>query len=288
VKQPARILEAEDRALVEAALAEDRGAGDWTTECTVPPERRARARIVAKETGVVAGVALARHAFLCLDSDARVECRDDGARVGAGDLVVDIQARARAILTAERVALNFLQHLSGIATLTARYVSAVAGTAAVISDTRKTTPMLRRWEKYAVRCGGGTNHRGRLDEMLLVKENHIAAAGGVVAALQCALTAGRARRLGVEIEVRSRPEFDAALALAPDRILLDHWTPDDVAAAVRARGDRKTPRLEVSGNLSLDTIAAYARAGADILSVGAITHSAPALDLSLLVDAEPA
>jgi nicotinate-nucleotide pyrophosphorylase (carboxylating) len=270
-------------ALVDAALAEDLGAGDWTTECTVPAARRVQARIVAKAAGIVAGTDVAAAVFARLAPACRVDGVEDGTRVAPGDVVLHVHGPGRAVLSGERVALNFLQRLSGIATLTARYVAAVAGTGAVVSDTRKTTPLLRALEKHAVRCGGGTSHRVRLDAMLLVKENHIAAAGSLERALAAALACGRERRLEVEVEVRTAAEFAIALAMQPDRILLDHWTAAAVAAAVAARGSAPAPRLEVSGNLDLESIGAFARAGADILSVGALTHSAPALDLSLLV-----
>lgn len=274
----------DDAARVAAALAEDLGAGDWTSECTVPAAAVVTARILAKAPGVLAGVELAAYAFRHLAPGAVIEHRTDGEPVARGTVVLQVRGPARAVLGAERVALNFLQRLSGIATLTRQFVDAVAGTPAAISDTRKTTPGWRRLEKYAVRCGGGTNHRARLDEMLLVKENHIQAAGSVETAIAAAMAMGRERGVPVEIEVRTRAEFDAVLPHAPDRILLDHWRPEDVAQAVEARGARRTPLLEVSGNLSLATVGSYARAGADILSVGALTHSAPALDLSLLVE----
>jgi nicotinate-nucleotide pyrophosphorylase (carboxylating) len=272
------------QSLVDAALAEDVGAGDWTTQCTVPAGLEVEARIVAKAPGVIAGRAIAACVFTRLAPGCRIDGVADGARVERGDVVLRLQGPARALLTGERVALNFLQRLSGIATLTAQFVDCVRGTGAVISDTRKTTPLLRAVEKYAVRCGGGTNHRSSLDAMLLVKENHIAAAGSIELALGAALAAGRERGVPVEVEVRTRAEFDIALFMAPDRILLDHWSPEAVAAAVQARGARLMPQLEVSGNLELESVAAYARAGADILSVGALTHSARALDLSLLVE----
>jgi len=270
-------------ALVDAALGEDLGAGDLTTEATVPADLRTRARIVAKSTGVLAGRPLLERVFASLAPSCRVDGARDGARLEPGQTVLRVEGPTRAILGGERVALNFLQHLSGIATLTRRYVDAVAGTGAAISDTRKTTPMLRRLEKYAVACGGGTNHRARLDAMLLVKENHIAAAGSVTAALTRAQEVARARGLEVEIEVRTFEEFEEALRGAPDRILLDHWRPEDVRRAAQRRGGA-LPLLEISGNLSLETVRAYALQGADILSVGALTHSAPALDVSLLIE----
>jgi nicotinate-nucleotide pyrophosphorylase (carboxylating) len=270
-------------ALVDAALAEDLGAGDWTTECTVPEDKRAVATLVAKSPGVLCGRAIATQVFQRLAAECRVEGATDGARLAAGQEALRIAGPARAILAGERVALNFLQHLSGIATLTARYVDAVAGTGARICDTRKTTPLLRSLEKEAVRCGGGINHRARLDAMLLVKENHIAAAGSLERALDLALAFAAPRQLEVEIEVRDFAQFEIALERAPHRILLDHWTPEAVRRAVQRRGLVARPLLEVSGNLALDTVRAYAEAGAEILSVGALTHSAPALDLSLLV-----
>jgi nicotinate-nucleotide pyrophosphorylase (carboxylating) len=180
------------------------------------------------------------------------------------------------------VALNFVQRLCGIATLTARFVQAVAGTGAAITDTRKTTPTLRFLEKYAVRCGGGANHRPSLDAMLLVKENHIAMAGSLHAAVRAALEAARGRE--VEVEVRHVEELRAALELGVDRVLLDHWKPAAVRDAVRLRGDRAKPRLEVSGNLVLDNVREHAVPGVQYLSVGALTHSAPAFDLSMLVE----
>jgi nicotinate-nucleotide pyrophosphorylase (carboxylating) len=272
-------------ALVGAALAEDLGAGDWTTRCTVPAEAPARARIVAKSPGVLAGTEVATAVFRRLDPGCEVVPAAEGTRLAAGDIALRIAGSARAILSGERVALNFLQHLSGIATRTAQFVDAIAGTGAVISDTRKTTPLLRRLEKQAVRSGGGRNHRAALDAMLLVKENHIAAAGGLRPALAAALREGAARGLEVEIEVRTMDEYRAALELQPDWILLDHWTPAAVREAVALRGSRLRPRLEASGNLHLASVRDYALAGAEVLSIGELTHSAPVLDLSLLVDA---
>lgn len=278
------MLHPEDAARVDAALAEDLGAGDLTSECTVPADRVVAARIVAKSAGVLAGGAVAEHVFHRLAAACRVSGLADGARLEPGAVVLRVAGPARAVLAGERVALNFLQHLSGVATLTSRYVAAVAGTPARISDTRKTTPLWRRLEKEAVRCGGGVNHRASLDAMLLLKENHIAAAGSLERALAAALALGERRGLEVEIEVRSFDEFERALRYAPHRVLLDHWTPADVARAAARRGTARRPLLEASGNLSLVTVRSYALAGAEILSVGALTHSPPALDLSLLVE----
>jgi nicotinate-nucleotide pyrophosphorylase (carboxylating) len=279
-RRPIGLDAADIATLVEAALSEDLGTGDATTACTVPAELVLAARIIAKSAGVLSGRPLAEMVFERLSPRCRFEGAADGDRVEAGAEAWRIVGPGRAILSGERVALNFLQHLSGIATLTARYVDAVAGTRASISDTRKTTPTLRRIEKYAVRCGGGVNHRFGLDDMLLVKENHIAAAGSLEAAVKAALRAAGER--AVEVEVRTLEEFRTAMSLAPARILLDHWRPEHVREAVRLRGGAAT-LLEVSGNLGLETVREYALAGADILSVGALTHSAPALDLSLLV-----
>ncbi len=280
----ATALRLEDYAsVVDAALAEDLGSGDLTTEATVPESSWTDARVVAKSAGVLAGRPLVERVFARLAVTCRVEGAVDGDRLEPGQTVLRVEGPTRAILSGERVALNFLQRLSGIATLTRRYVDAVAGTGAVISDTRKTTPTLRALEKYAVRCGGGTNHRARLDAMLLVKENHIAAVGSVAAALELARKLAGPRGLEVEIEVRNFAELEVALRGAPDRILLDHWRPADVRRAVERRGGSGRPRLEVSGNLSLETVREYALQGAEILSVGALTHSAPALDLSLLI-----
>jgi nicotinate-nucleotide pyrophosphorylase (carboxylating) len=276
------------RAAVAAALAEDIGAGDATTEATVPAALHGRARVRAKAAGVVVGKAVCAEVFAALAPACRVQGREDGSAVAAGDVVWEITGPLRALLSGERVALNFAQRLSGIATLTARFVAAVAGTGVAITDTRKTTPGLRFLEKYAVRCGGGANHRERLDAMLLVKENHIAAAGSLQRAVTAALAAAAGR--AVEVEVRSLDELDAALALGVDRLLLDHWTPAGVAAAVRRRGRRPRPQLEVSGDLRLDNVRDYALPGVQFLSVGALTHSAAALDLSQLVEGaeEPA
>ncbi|UCE02268.1 MAG: carboxylating nicotinate-nucleotide diphosphorylase [Candidatus Latescibacterota bacterium] len=269
-------------AVVAAALAEDVGAGDATTLATVPRERTTEARIVARDSGVVAGRPVLERVFLHLDPTCAIDGMDDGDAVDAEAVVWRLRGSARALLTGERVALNFVQRLCGIATLTARFVGAVAGTGAAITDTRKTTPTLRFLEKYAVRCGGGANHRQSLDAMLLVKENHIAMAGSLRAAVRAALAAARGRE--VEVEVRHVEELRVALELGVDRVLLDHWTPAAVRDAVRLRGDRAKPQLEVSGNLTLDNVRQHAVPGVQYLSVGALTHSAPAFDLSMLVE----
>lgn len=269
-------------AVVRGALREDRAAEDATTQATVPADQRMRARVVCRDPGVLCGRPVATRVFRQLDPDIVVSGRDDAERVEAGDVVWEIEGRARAILSGERVALNLAQHLSGIATLTARYVAAVAGTGVAVSDTRKTTPLLRVLEKYAVRCGGGVNHRMSLADMLLIKENHIAAAGSVEAALRQALQEADGRP--VEIEVRSLAELRQALPWKPHRVLLDHWSLDDIRTAVTLRGDASRPEIEVSGNLDLHSIRRHALPGVDLLSVGRLTHSAPVLDLSLLAE----
>jgi nicotinate-nucleotide pyrophosphorylase (carboxylating) len=268
--------------VVDDALAEDVGAGDATTLATVAADATATARIVARAAGVLAGREVVECVFRRLDPHCAVEGVADGARVEPDAVAWSVHGSARALLTGERVALNFAQRLSGIATLTARFVHAVEGTGAAITDTRKTTPGLRFLEKYAVMCGGGVNHRAGLYDMLLIKENHIALAGSLKGAVRAAMAAAAGRP--VEVEVRDLDEFDAALGLGVPRILLDHWTPDGVREAVRRRGPGRRPGLEVSGNLSLANVRDYAIRGVQYLSVGTLTHSAPAFDLSLLVE----
>ncbi len=270
------------RALVAAALAEDIGSGDATTLAIVPAGRRARARVVAKAAGVLAGRPVFEAVFQHLDAACRVEGKDDTSTVQSGEVIWQLEGPARALLGGERVALNFVQHMAGIATRTAQFVRAVQGTGVVVTDTRKTTPGLRSLEKYAVRCGGGQNHRSSLDAMLLVKENHIAAAGSLERAVQLALRAADGRQ--VEVEVRELDELRRVIALGVERVLLDHWTPEEVQRALDLRGSHRRPQIEVSGNLTLETIRAFALPGVQFLSVGALTHSAPALDLSLLFE----
>lgn len=272
--------------LIDAALAEDVGDGDRTTAWVVPAERTARAAVVAKAPAVLAGVQAARRTFGRLEPGILIDgSRADGDDVGPGEVVFRVSGPARAILTAERTALNFLAHLSGIATLTRRFVEAVAGTGARITDTRKTTPAWRLLEKEAVRCGGGESHRAGLYDMVLIKENHIAAAGDIAEALARVPAANR-EGLAVEVEVRSLAEFETALRHAPDRILLDHWEVGALREAVRrvrVVGGRR-PELEASGNVTLETVRAIAETGVDLISVGALTHSAPAADFSLLLE----
>lgn len=262
-------------------LAEDVGDGDRTTDAIVPAEARATATLVVREPGVVAGLGLARQVFGALDPDLRWEpIAADGERVLPG-AVGRLEARARAVLTGERLALNLLGRLSGIATLTRRYVDAVAGTRAVILDTRKTTPGLRALEKYAVRCGGGTNHRGNLAEMAMIKDNHREALAGEGRSLAEGVAAIRALRPGipVEVEIDRLDELEAALEGQPEWILLDNMSPAEMAEAVRRTAGRA--KLEASGGVRLGTVAEIARTGVDAISVGALTHSAGALDIGL-------
>jgi nicotinate-nucleotide pyrophosphorylase (carboxylating) len=269
--------------LVQVALEEDIGEGDWTTEWTVEAGSRSRAVIVAKQTLVAAGTMCVLEVFRVVDPDLEVELVvDDGARVADGDVMVHLSGGTRAILTGERTALNFLGRLSGIATLTRAFVDAVTGTGAQIIDTRKTTPGWRLLEKSAVRAGGGANHRVGLYDMVLVKDNHADARGGVAEAVRAALSQNT-RSLPVEAEVRTLEELDEVLRLGVDRVLLDNMSLETMQEAVRralALGEGR-PKLEASGNVTLSNVRAVAETGVDLISVGALTHSAPTADVSL-------
>lgn len=266
--------------LVRAALAEDIGRGDVTTAATVPAAARARGTLLAKTPLVVAGLDVAIEAFRQMDPDVMVEIGwADGAHVQAQDIIATITGRARALVTAERTALNVLQRLGGVATLTHRYVTAAAGRITVL-DTRKTTPGWRELEKYAVRCGGGTNHRLGLDDGLLVKENHKRLAGGVRPAVAAALAG--ARGLPVEIEVETLDELDEALDAGATRVLLDNFTTYDIRHAVARVAGRAV--VEISGGITIERIPELATTGAEFVSVGALTHSAPAVDISFEVE----
>ncbi|MBL1256194.1 carboxylating nicotinate-nucleotide diphosphorylase [Methylocystis sp. Sn-Cys] len=268
---------------IRAALAEDLGrAGDITTQATIPARATARAVIAARETGVVAGLPLARAAFRRMDQNIGFEAwLEDGANVVPRAIVARIDGPARAILSAERVALNYLGRLSGVASLTAQYAARIAHTKAKVCDTRKTTPLLRAFEKYAVRCGGGANHRFGLDDAVLIKDNHIAVAGGVVPALRAAK-----RFVGhlvkIEIEVDTLAQLKDVLTEGADAVLLDNMTPDDLRRAVEMVGGRMI--CEASGGVTLDTVAEIAETGVDLISVGALTHSAKVLDLGLDIE----
>jgi nicotinate-nucleotide pyrophosphorylase (carboxylating) len=270
-------------AIVARALEEDVGAGDVTTRATVPRATRARARITQKQPGVVFGLDAAEATFRALDPDAGFTRLAAEGEWRDGGPVLEIEGSAAALLTAERTALNFLQRLSGVATLTARYVEAVAGTGARVLDTRKTTPGLRALEKAAVAAGGGTNHRAGLYDAILIKENHAAMAGGVGEAVRAARAA--APDVPLEVECRDLAEVDAALEAGAPRLLLDNMTPDQLREVV-ARVDGRA-ELEASGGVTLETIRAHAASGVHFVSVGAVTHSAPALDLSLLLEPLP-
>jgi nicotinate-nucleotide pyrophosphorylase (carboxylating) len=265
---------------VRAALHEDLGrAGDLTTLATIPADRTAKAVIAARKPGVVAGLPLAREAFAQMDASVIFEPMvEDGARLKPGDVVARISGNARAILSAERVALNYLGRLSGIATLTSLFADKVAHTPAKIVDTRKTTPGLRAFEKYAVRCGGGMNHRYGLDDAILIKDNHIAVAGGVAAALRAA-KAVAGHLVKIEIEVDTLDQLAQVIAEGADVVLLDNMAPDMLRHAV-AQVDGRI-RTEASGGVNLDTVKAIAESGVDMISIGALTHSAIVLDLGL-------
>ncbi len=277
-------MEASMRAAIRTALDEDVGTGDVTTESTVPEGRRSRATIVAKEKGVIAGLKVAEAVFRELDPDVRMNVRViDGEHVAHGDLVAELKGKTRAILTGERVALNFLARLSGIATMTAKYADVLRGTGVVLLDTRKTTPGMRLLEKYAVSIGGGANHRIGLWDMVLIKENHITAAGGIGPAVSGVRKSHPA--LSVEIEVRNLEELNEALEADVDRVMLDNMSIDEMRRAIQTAGEHEHPAdVEISGGVTLENLAAVAELGPGFISVGALTHSAPALDLSLLVE----
>jgi nicotinate-nucleotide pyrophosphorylase (carboxylating) len=295
--------------LIKHALVEDVGTGDATTLAVVSTFATVRAHILARQTLVCAGLPIAERVFQTMDPEARVILvHNDGSFVEPGVALMQITGDARAILTAERTALNFLAHLCGVATFTRRFVEQLAGTKTRIRDTRKTTPGLRALEKYAVKTGGGTNHRIGLYDAILLKENHIAVAGGIKAALDKAHTyaspktpAPRAASaydaagldpevvgpgpLPVQIEVRNQKELLEALGAGAEAVLLDNMTPERAAECVSiARGIRPHCVIEISGGITLDNARQYAETGADFLSSGALTHSAPAANLSLLVD----
>ncbi len=285
------------KTIVQRALAEDVGSGDVTSQWILPPEMRVRGCFLAKAQGVLAGLEVVHQVFQQVDERIAFQARlKDGDSISKGDIVATVKGPAASILTAERTALNFLQRMSGIATLTRCYVEAVAGTKAVILDTRKTVPGLRLLDKWAVRLGGGQNHRLGLYDMVLIKDNHIAAAGGITQAVErvrrrnrpgpCPEPCPEPRRrvvegLAVEVEVKSLAELQEALALNVDRIMLDNMDLDQMRRAVQVTAGRVP--LEASGNVTLENVAAIATTGVDYISVGALTHSVQALDISLEV-----
>jgi nicotinate-nucleotide pyrophosphorylase (carboxylating) len=266
--------------LIEAALTEDVGPGDVTTDAVIPMDMTCRGKIVCKQDGVVAGLSIAQRVFQIIDPRIQFDLKTrDGERVQSDQIVARLHGPARGILRGERVGLNFLQHLSGIATITAKYVKAVEGTKTKILDTRKTTPGLRPLEKYATRMGGAVNHRMGLYDAVLIKDTHLALAGGISAAL-------RAARKGygqddINVEVSNLQELDQALADKATRILLDNFAPGQVREAMQIIRGRAL--VEISGGVQVSNARAYALAGADYISVGALTHSATALDFSMKV-----
>jgi nicotinate-nucleotide pyrophosphorylase (carboxylating) len=275
------------RAMLRRFLDEDIGGGDRTTEATVGAAQIAEGEFLAKSELLLAGLDFAMETFRLLDANLEHKFLfRDGDRVAPGQTIAWIRGRARAQLGAERVALNLLQRLSGIATSTRAYVDAVAGTGAAILDTRKTTPGLRALEKYAVRAGGGTNHRLGLDDAILIKENHVRLAGGVAPAIRAA-QAHRGAAKWIEVEVDSLAELDEALRERPDAILLDNFTPELAREAVgraRAFDTERRIALEASGGITLANVRQFAEGGVDRISVGALTHSAPAADISLEIE----
>jgi nicotinate-nucleotide pyrophosphorylase (carboxylating) len=272
--------------VVREALTEDLGTGDVTTDAIVPADARATARIVQKQPGVLFGLEIAAEVFAQVGAPGLEPLLEEGVWHEYGPVeVAAISGPARALLVGERTALNFLGHLSGIATLAATFAEAVDGARAVILDTRKTTPGLRRLEKAAVAAGGASNHRFGLDDAVLIKENHVAIAGGVRAAVETARAAQPS--LSIEVECRNLAEVREAIAAGSDRLLLDNMDLEGIRACVAER-DRSAPALELeaSGGVSVENVAAIAATGVDFISIGALTHSAPALDLSMLIDVE--
>lgn len=271
-----------DNDLIFKALSEDAPDGDITTEATIPEDATCAARLIAKQDLTLAGIEMFEAVFKYLYPGVKIKKYfKDGDDVKSGETVARVDGLTQAILTAERVALNFLQRLSGIATLTAKYVQAVEGTGSVILDTRKTTPGMRELEKYAVRCGSGKNHRRNLSEMALIKENHIAGAGGITQAVE-RVRAVHGKKTMVEVEARNYKELEEALTAGADRILLDNMTPRQVSKAFEICAGRA--ELEASGNVNLKNVRSFAEAGVDYISIGALTHSAPAADFSLLLE----
>jgi nicotinate-nucleotide pyrophosphorylase (carboxylating) len=279
-------LDVEQAELVRAALAEDVGSGDVTTAATVSEHSRARALITQKAPGVIFGLDAAEAVFATLDPEARFE-----RLVGEGDWrehggpVLGVEGRTRALLSAERTALNFLAHLSGVASASARAARAVEGTGARVLDTRKTTPGLRALEKAAVAAGGASNHRAGLHDAILIKENHIAAAGGIAQAVSRAREMAPELAGTLEVEVRNSEEIDEALAVGAPRLLLENMDDEQLRAAVARVAGRAS--LEASGGVTLETLRARAQTGVEWISMGALTHSAPALDLSLILEVLP-
>ena len=268
---------------VRAALCEDFGrAGDITTNATIPVDARATAVLSSREAGTICGLGFARAAFALVDPLLSFEALvSEGAKVAQGQEIARIDGNARSILSAERVALNYLMHLSGISSHTARFVERIAGTSARVCDTRKTIPGMRAFAKYAVKCGGGTNHRFGLDDAILIKDNHVAVAGGVARAILSA-RAYAGHLVKIEVEVDDIEQLEEALSVKADVILLDNMGPELLETAVKINGGRAV--LEASGNISLDTIKAVAQTGVDYISTSKITMAAPTLDIGLDIE----
>ena len=268
---------------IDAAIEEDIREGDHTSLATIPREQTGRAHLLVKEPGILAGVDLANEIFFRIDPELKLDIHlTDGAEVMPGDIAFHVSGSTRSILLAERLVLNLMQRMSGIATTTNKYVKAVEGTGTKVLDTRKTTPLLRQFEKWAVRIGGGTNHRFGLYDMIMIKDNHITSSGGVQQAIESvvAYQEKKGLKLKVEIEAASLEEVQTILNIGQvDRIMLDNFTPEGAAEAVKLIAGRY--ETEISGGITLDTIRDYAQAGADYISVGALTHSVKSLDLSL-------
>jgi nicotinate-nucleotide pyrophosphorylase (carboxylating) len=263
---------------IKTALEEDIGTGDVTTNTIVPVDATLRGRIVAKQDGIVAGLDIAKHVFFTLDERVNFVAKaTDGSRVTRRDVLAEVEGPARALLTGERTALNFLGRMSGIATLTRKFVDAIAGTRATIIDTRKTVPGLRMTDKLAVRLGGGENHRTGLFDMVLIKDNHIDFAGSITQAVERVRASGTT--LEIEVETRTLEDVREALALGVERILLDNMSPDTMREAVTICDGRA--KLEASGNVTLDNVLEVAKTGVDYISVGALTHSPAVFDVSL-------
>ena len=270
---------------IKHALEEDIGSGDVTTDSIVPGDAMLRGRIIARQAGVVAGLSIAKEVFRELNADITFSPNvEEGSKVDRGVVLANVEGNARALLTGERTALNFLGRMSGIATLTRQFVDAVAGTKATILDTRKTAPGLRALDKFAVRLGGGQNHRTGLFDMVLIKDNHIDFAGSITAAVERVRASGttRARSLAIEVETRTLENVREALRLGVERILLDNMSPELMRDAVElAHGAHGQAKLEASGNVTLENVLEVARTGVDYISVGALTHSPRVFDVSL-------
>lgn len=270
--------------LLDLSFAEDIGDGDHTTLSTIPADAIGRQQLIIKEPGIIAGVEVAREVFRRFDPSLKMTVFiNDGAEVKPGDIAFIVEGPVRSLLQTERLMLNIMQRMSGIATVTHRYQSQLAGTGARVLDTRKTTPGMRMLEKDAVRIGGGTNHRIGLFDMILIKDNHVDFAGGIHEAVSAAkkYCAENGKKLKIELEVRNTTEIDQALAEGVDRIMLDNFTPERTAEAVRhIRAINPSVEIESSGGITFDTLADYGRCGVDFISVGALTHSVKSLDMS--------